>query len=405
MKITAKSIAALSLPDGRGDIIHFDDDLPGFGFRLRRSPSGKVNTTWVAQYRRAGGTRRVLLGGGGVLGAEQARAAAKKVLAAVALGGDPQADKSERRGRDRLSLRSVVDEYLALKRAEVRPGTLREITRYLIGPYFKPLHSLPLDTITRKDVASCVVAAQRKHGANVAALARSTLGSFFAWAMTMGLIESNPVIGTHQPKGGKPRSRVRDDQELAAIWRACGDDDYGKIIRLLIFLPCRRQEVGGISFSEIDFERGEWTIPATRSKNGRAHTLPLMRAAIDILATVPRVASRDHLFGARSERGFCTWAEGKRLLDARSGVTGWVVHDIRRSVATKLADIGVMPHVVEQILNHQSGHKRGHAGTYNRSIYEREVRNALALWADHVRSLIKGGERTVLPFATAGSAA
>src|SRR6478672_838203 len=131
MRISAKSIAALTLPDGKSDVIHFDADLPGFGYRLRRSPSGQVNASWIAQYRRAGSSRRVLLGAGGVLSAEQARAAARKILSQAALGEDPQGDKAKRRDRDRLSLRSVVDEYIAVKQGEVRSGTLRELTRYL----------------------------------------------------------------------------------------------------------------------------------------------------------------------------------------------------------------------------------------------------------------------------------
>jgi len=75
-----------------------------------------------------------------------------------------------------------------------------------------------------------------------------------------------------------------------------------------------------------------------------------------------------------------------------------VLHDIRRSVATRMADLGVQPHIIEAVLNHQSGHKAGIAGVYNRSPYEREVRNALAMWHDHLRSLIEGGERKVLNF-------
>jgi integrase len=396
MRITAKSIAALTLPRGKSDIIHFDDELPGFGYRLRRGSGDGIRRSWVVQYRRAGGSRRVLLGAGDVLTAEQARTAAHKLLAKVALGQDPQADKADRRERDRLSLRTVIDEYLAIKRDEVRPGTLREITRYLTGPYFKPLHSLPVDSITRKDVAAQVVATQRRHSATVATLARSTLSGFFSWAMTMGLVESNPVIGAAQPKAAEPRSRVLTDAELVRIWNACQDDDYGRIIRLLMLTGCRRAEVGGMCWAEIDLEAGTWTIPARRSKNGRAHTLPLMPAALDILQTVPHMASRDHLFGARSDAGYSAWAEGKAAVDARAKLADWVVHDIRRTVSTRLHDLGIAPHVVEQILNHQSGHRRGPAGVYNRSSYEREVRAALAMWADHVRSLVDGGERKVM---------
>jgi len=124
--------------------------------------------------------------------------------------------------------------------------------------------------------------------------------------------------------------------------------------------------------------------------------MPMMAA---ILADVPRMVGRDLLFGERSPAGFQSWDPHKAALDARSGVTGWQLRDIRRSVATKMADIGVQPHIIEQILNHQSGHKAGPAGIYNRSSYEREVRAALALWADHVRTLVDGGERKVIPYA------
>jgi Arm DNA-binding domain len=131
MKLDSKSVAGLKF-DGRRDVIHFDDQLPGFGYRLRQGAGGTLLRSWVAQYRRAGATRRVLLGSADVLSPEAARQAAKKVLAKVALGGDPQADRADRRTKDRVTLRGVVDEYLATK--QVRPKTLHEITRYLTDP-------------------------------------------------------------------------------------------------------------------------------------------------------------------------------------------------------------------------------------------------------------------------------
>jgi integrase len=198
---------------------------------------------------------------------------------------------------------------------------------------------------------------------------------------------------------------VLSDVELAAIWRGCGDDDFGRITRLLILMPSRRSEIGGIRWSsEIEpLERGLWTLPAERSKNGRAHTLPLMPMALDIIKAVPKMVSRDYLFGARGD-GYTRWADGKAALDKRSGVTGWVLHDIRRTVATRMADLGVQPHIIEQILNHVSGHKAGPAGIYNRSTYDREVRAALALWHDRVRTLIEGGERKLVPYIPAKTA-
>src|SRR5262249_26130091 len=143
-----------------------------------------------------------------------------------------------------------------------------------------------------------------------------------------------------------------------------------------------------------------WTLPAGRRKNKRAHTLPLMPAMLALIKAVPRMASRDQLFGVRGD-GFVAWSRGKLALDARSGVSNWTTPENRRSVATKMADIGVQPHIIEQVLNHQSGHKAGPAGIYNRSSYRNEVRAALALWEDHLRTLIKGGERKVISYPTA----
>jgi integrase len=394
MKLDSKSVSALKL-DGKTDAIHFDDEMPGFGYRLRLGADGKVLRSWVVQYRRAGATRRITLGAAAVLGAEQARGMAKKLLAKVALGEDPQADRIDRRGKDRVNVRSMVDEYLAARQAEVRPRTFRELKRYLTGSVFKPLHGMPVDTVTRKDVAARLVAITREHGSIVAAKARATLGTFFTWCMRMGVVEHNPIIGTIQPRGSAPRERTLSDDELAAIWRACKDDDYGRIVRLMILLGARRQEIGGICFKEFGPERATWTLPAARSKNKRAHTLPLMPMARGIIEGVPHMVSRNHLFGERSSGGFSTWGRYKDALDARSGVREWTLHDIRRTLSTRLHDLGVAPHVVEQILNHQ-GHRGQVGGTYNKSFYEREVRGALALWEDRVRSIVEGGERKVL---------
>jgi integrase len=401
MKLTAKTVAALTLPRGKTDHIEWDSEMPGFGYRLRTSGDGKVRRSWVVQYRRAGSTRRLLLGAGEVLSAEQARAAAKTILAKVALGEDPQADKTARRHKDGHTVRALVGEYLASKEGTIRPRTLRSLAAYLNGSYFKPLHGMPVDAVTRRDVAARLIAITRAHGSIVAARARGALSTFYTWAMGNGLAEINPTVGTLKPKDAEPRERVLSDQELAAIWRASGDDAYGQVIKLLILTGARRAEVGGMRWSEL--KHGAWTIPAERSKNGRQHVLPLMPPALDIIKSVPRRVSRDHLFGTRSPDGLSHW-HAKAELDQRLGdaVGDWRVHDIRRTVATRMADLGVQPHVIEAVLNHQSGHRAGVAGVYNRSLYQNEVRAALALWGDHVQSVINGQERRVLSLATSG---
>src|SRR5262249_26055647 len=250
------------------DVIHFDGALPGFGFRLRGG-GDQVRKSWIVQYRRAGRTRRLLLGSAEVLSAEQARTAAKKALGAVATGADPQAARTARRSADKFTFRALADEHLNAKQPTVRPRTFVESQRYLCGPYFKALHSLPIDRITRKDVAARLLVIARECGVVTAIRARSHLSSMFAWGIAQGLTETNPVVGAAQLKPPPGRDRVLDDRELAAVWSAAGDDDFGRVVRLLILLGQRRTEIGGMKWQELDLGRGAWTIPGTRSKNGR----------------------------------------------------------------------------------------------------------------------------------------
>jgi integrase len=397
MKLDAKTVAGLSLPAGKADVIHFDAALNGFGHRLRTS-GADVRRSWIVQYRRAGASRRLLLGSAEVLSAEQARAAAKTVLAKIALGEDPQGDKVSRRTADKLTVAAVAEEFLAAKDGTTRPRTFVEVARYLRGGYFAPLHAMPIDQVTRRDVAARLLVIIRENGPTTAARARATLSEFYAWAIGQGLVEHNPVIGTNRPKTPPPRDRVLSDDELAAIWSSAGDDDFGRIVRLLILLGQRRTEVGGMRWGEIDRNKAKWTIPAGRAKNARQHGVPLAPAAMDIITTTPRFVGRDYLFGPRAA-GFTSWNRPKQILDAKLGdrVGPWRLHDLRRTFCTRLADLGVLPHVIEAAVNHYSGHRRGVAGVYNRSSYEREVRAALAMWADHVRALVEGGERKVVP--------
>jgi integrase len=400
MKITAKAVAALKLPRGKTDVIYFCDDLPGFGYRVRASGE-RVRRSWIAQYRAHGRTRRVLIGSAETVSAEQARAAAKKVLAKAALGEDPQAAKIAERRRQQTrehTLRAVVDDYLAAKVKQVRRRTYRELVRYLTGHFFRPLHATPIDQITRRDVAVRLSKINAENGSISAGRARGALSAFYVWCMGMGLAEHNPVVGTIKPQDAKPRDRVLSDSELASIWHASGDGAYGKVIKLLIVTGARRGEVGGMRWSELDLKRRVWSLPPERTKNARAHMLPLTPLAIEIIQSIPRRVNRDHLFGTRSIGGLAHW-HAKADLDQRLGATvrRWRAHDLRRTFCTRLADLGVQPHIIEAAVNHHSGFRSGVSGTYNRSPYEREVMAALALWDDHVRTLIEGAARQSAP--------
>jgi integrase len=254
--------------------------------------------------------------------------------------------------------------------------------------------------VQRIDVARCLNAITRKSGHATTGRARAALSSLFTWAMKQGQATHNPVIGTENPITAS-RDRVLKDTELAAIWRACGDDDFGKIVRLLICTGCRREEIGGLRWRpEINLDDATITLPKERTKNRHEHVLPITPLAMQIIRSIQERVGRVHLFGDRSAAGFNAWSAHMRELGKRlHGIAPWKLHDLRRSLASWLADHGdVEPHIIEAILNHYSGHRSGVAGIYNRAKYARQIRAALSLWDDHLRSLIEGGRRKVLAF-------
>jgi integrase len=393
MKLDANAIAAVDL-GGKRDLIVFDSELAGFGLRLRAS-GDRVRRSWIAQYRANGRTRRMTIGPVERVAPADARKAAKRILAGVALGGDPQGSKAAARREATRTVKSVIDTYLQARQGELRPSSHRIARLYLTGTYFKSLHPLAISDVSRADVAAAVRAIATKHSSITAAAARRQISAFFAWTISEGLLGNgaNPVDGSFNPDGPAARDRVLSNDEIIAVWRAClGDDDFSKIVRLLILLGSRRQEVGGMKWGEFDLQAGTWTLPAERSKNGRAHTVTLPVLALNIIRSIARSA-RDHLFGDRAGIGFANWSKCKQQLDDRIAdvvKTTWKLHDIRRTTATGMIDIGIEPHHVEAVLGHFSGHRAGTAGTYNRSGYERAVASALQRWADHVERLVSG---------------
>jgi integrase len=168
---------------------------------------------------------------------------------------------------------------------------------------------------------------------------------------------------------------------LRAIWRATdGAGAYDSIVRLAMLTGQRKGEIGAMEWAEVD--KALWSIPGSKTKNGKAHQVPLAEAALEIIKAQPRRGG--FVFGERGDAPFSGWSRCKKRLDQRCGIADWVVHDLRRSFVTHLCEIGGAPHVVEACVNHVSGHKGGVAGIYNRSTYAAEKARAMRLWADHL---------------------
>jgi integrase len=392
MRLTDKTIAGLTIPQGKTELLIFDDDLAGFGLRLRAGGSRK----WVFQYRHNGRQHRVT--NKASLDAMRARAWAKKLHHEVGLGANPQQEKADARIRAGQTFAKIADDYLVFREREWRPASMRAGRRYLLS-HAKPLHGMELGKINRATIAAQLNRIERESGAVTANRFRAMLSSFFNWAAREGLIDANPAAFTNK-RNETPRDRVLSDAEIRAIWTALQADDFSDIVRLLLLSGQRRSEIADLAWNEIDFERGLIVLPASRTKNGREHVVPMSRPVRTILESRRRIYGRDRIFGIRGDA--FSFSKPRRWLDAAiaPGVIErpWTLHDLRRTTATGMADrLAVQPHIVEAILNHTSGHKGGVAGVYNRAQYLAEKKQALALWGDYVTALVEGRPVNVVP--------
>jgi integrase len=407
MKLTATTVRTAELPAGKTEAIFFDDDIPGFGLRLREGGS----RNFVFQYKIGDKHRRMALGKATALNLAEIRKLAMQHYASVRRGEDPAADKADAVRQVSEIFASYVEQYLDALRQRLRPRSFKEIERHLTR-HAKPLHQMQLAKITRRDVAALHVALTSGAGARTANLVRSSVSAFFTWAMQRGLAESNPIIGTEKNEE-KSRQRVLTPAELRLIWSALDDDQHGACIKLLALTGQRLNEIGSLRWSEI--HDGEIILPPERTKNGRDHVVPLSEAAAAIITHQPKGAG-DLIFG-NGERGFSNWSNCKirldqRIAEANDGkpIEHWTPHDLRRTFATyaggglpehqlkKLpvrdreaaSGLGIQPHVVEAVLNHVSGTRGGVAGVYNRSTYAREKKAALDVWADRLLAIVRG---------------
>jgi integrase len=384
MKLKSSNIGTIELLPGKTERIVFDDDLPGFGLRVRDGGS----RVYVTQYKLGAKQRRITLGSTKELTLVQARFRAKDVLAKVHLGEDPASAKSEARARATDTFKAAADRYLLYKEKKLRPASYYTTRLYLMK-HLRLLHELRIDKIDRREIASRLSAIAQNHGAVTADRARSALSAFFAWAIAEGLADSNPVIGTTKYAEPPSRDRVLTEDELAAVWSALPDNDYGHVLKLLVLTACRADEIAWLRWSEIDLGERKISFPAERTKNKRPHLVPLSATAIDIIKNIPRRADRDLVFG-RGDGGFQGWSKCKAELDAKLNIPDWVIHDIRRTVATRMAEapVSIQPHIIEAVLNHVSGHKGGIAGIYNKATYWTEKRYALDRWEHHLAVIL-----------------
>jgi integrase len=235
----------------------------------------------------------------------------------------------------------------------------------------------------------------------------AALSVLFRWLMRHRRVRANPCMGVERPGPPPPRQRVLTEQEVRWLWKACHrlGPPFGPLFKLLLLTGQRLSEVAGMRRAELSDGGSTWTIPSERVKNHRLHLVPLSPQARAVIAAAPNIGGDAGFVFTYSGRALGGFSRAKAALDAamlavareespEMKLAPWRLHDLRRTAATGMADIGIQPHVVEAVLNHVSGHKAGVAGTYNVAEYRAEKQAALERWCVHVRGSTEAAQTT-----------
>lgn len=382
-KLEARTIPSLRTRDKRYDV--FDVLLPSFGIRV--SPSGRK--AWFVFTRTAGIQRRITLGVYPSMSLAEARDAAR-----ISLSSAPA--EAAVLPVPVLVLRDAIPEFVE-KHARPKNRSWRDTQRDLLK--FDAIADLPLSQIRRPDVVRVLDSIIAAGAATRANRALAAIKKLFAWYLDRGAIETNPIAGLKPPSKEISRDRVLNEQELRKCWAAAEAEEwpFGQFVKVLLLTAQRRGEVAEMKWSEIDFDAAIWTIPAARAKNGSTHIVPLAPATIEILASIPRVVGSEFVFTTTGRSPISGFGRLKARLDKAVGGEEWRLHDLRRTVATNLAMLGVQPHVIEAVLNHRTGIISGVAAVYNRHAYVREKQEALFQWAKHLTSFGSKGQMRKQP--------
>lgn len=393
-KLTTKYIESLK-PDPSKRREFRDELMPGLVLRISRSGT----KTFCLLKRIDGKMRRVTVGRFGVLTLSEARERVRSILYEIETG-----KFEERVGievQNTPTLAEVIPLYID-KHAKIQNRDWKRKAA-LLGK-FVALHSKRIDQIKRGDVVlecdkinvTAPVSANR---------ALAHLKHLMSWCVDRGIIDASPIVGLKQSTKEKPRERVLADEELRTLWAAADAEGYpfGDCIKLLILCGQRRAEVAEMRWSELDFERGLWTLPSTRAKNGRQHTVPVTDAMLASLRKVPRFLGSDFVFTTGGKSPISGFGRLKRRIDKAmpEGTPPWIIHDLRRTMSTNLAMLGVPQPVTEALLNHKTGVVSGVAAIYNVYSYADEKREALATWSRHVTNLVNSND-DVTPTKTTG---
>lgn len=387
-----KALTDIAIQKLKPRAVRYEVPDPGSrGLRVIVQPSGRKS--YAVRYRNAAGrARKLTLPAGLTLSA--ARKLAADALLEVAQSKDPATAKQATRSAARAQVDDTV-ERLAQQFIEqhakrhTRKSSWRQVGYIFKNDVLPAWGKRNICEITRRDVRELLnaIVGDRPVMAN---RVRAILSKFFGWLCENDILAASPMIGVPLPTREVPRERVLSDDELRLLWLASEaiGGTAGAYVRLLMLTGARRSEIANLKWSEV---QDVLVLPAERMKGRAPHLVPLSAQAADIFASmpklVPKLAKDGYVFGSPISQ----FGPIKRALDEHMGdAQHWTIHDIRRSVATGMAKLGVTIPVIEKLLAHKSGTFKGVVGTYQRHSFLPELAVAVQRWADHVEQLVGG---------------
>ena len=391
-------------------IERFDSGADGLALRI----TDRGKKTWCISYHfpdDSGGIKhhRYTIGPWPTIGIAQAREEARKVKEQAKAGIDPKAARAAAQAKiqieGRKTFKVMAENYIKRECSRLKRGHEYEaVIRRELLPAWGAILAADLRPVHLNKLTDAVEDAGKPTAAyRIHEIAKR----IFSWAVERGEIETSPFAAMKRPGSKVSRDRALKDHEVKALWSVWTKQHYpfGPLQQLLILLGQRRSEVAQMRWPEVDLDKREWTIPASRSKSKREHIVPLPDTAVEILEGLPRFTDGDYVFtttgGRRPVSGFskAKVRTDQMLLAQGPGIENWRVHDLRRTCRTGLARLGVPEIVSERILNHLP---QGLGKIYNVHEYMDEKRNALEKWAGHIRDLIEPPPENVVSLATAG---
>ncbi len=378
--LTVKTMEA-ARPEAKEYTLYHKDGR-GLGLRVRHTGE----KTFYFYYSTTRGKRvKKKIGSANAMTLENAKSAAQELWNLVSEGEDPR--ELAKDGKN-LTFGVVFKEYYLSHAKGFAPKWRRQVERLYERFFEEELAETPIGILRRVDLMRCL---EHAPTSNMKSQAHRAISSVLSWCVDMGYIERNPIKQMQLGHRLKSRDRVLSDKEIASIWHATSvlRTPFPEFVQMLILTGQRRSEVSEMKWAEINFEESLWRLPKGRTKNGYAQEVPLTPTMISVLDSLPK--QQDYVFASPTVEGrpIGGFSKPVRKLRDAQGIEHWVLHDLRRSLASGMARLGVQPHVIEAVIGHRTGAVSGLAAIYNRHTYEDEKREALMLWDQHIQEILQ----------------